>query len=61
MILTDGVVTTKTVFHHLDFAGMHFNGFTCGLLEDVATDWTKYHLVQTYLCIVGETGGKDFM
>lgn len=61
LIYPDGVEAADVVFHHPDFAGIHFTGST-GVFQSI---WQKIgsniHLYKTYPRIVGETGGKDFI
>lgn len=61
LIYVDGPTTGEVIFHHPDFAGIHFTGST-GVFQSM---WKKIgeniHRYRTYPRIVGETGGKDFV
>ena len=61
MILTDPAKTTKTVFEHPDFAGIHFTGSTFVFKNIWAQIGKNIHRYKSYPRIVGETGGKDFI
>ena len=61
LVYVDGPTTGEVIFHHPDFAGIHFTGST-GVFQSM---WKKIgeniHRYRTYPRIVGETGGKDFV
>ena len=61
MILTDPAKTTKTVFEHPDFAGIHFTGSTFVFKNIWEQIGKNIHRYKSYPRIVGETGGKDFI
>jgi 1-pyrroline-5-carboxylate dehydrogenase len=61
MITVEGKDAGDVIFHHPDFAGLHFTGSTAvfkHLWKEIGTNVEKY---KTYPRIVGETGGKDFV
>jgi 1-pyrroline-5-carboxylate dehydrogenase len=54
-------VAGEVIFHHPDFAGLHFTGSTGvfqRLWQTIGNNLPKY---KSYPRIVGETGGKDFV
>ena len=61
MVSGDPVMITDTCLASRDFSGLHFTGST-HVFKDI---WKKIgsniHNYKTYPCIVGETGGKDFI
>ena len=61
VIFTEPVMTSKIIFEHRDFAGVHFTGSTKvfkSIWKDIGININKY---RSYPRIVGETGGKDFI
>ena len=61
VIFTEPEMTSKIVFEHGDFAGVHFTGSTKvfrSIWENIGNNINKY---KSYPRIVGETGGKDFI
>jgi len=61
LIYPSGPDAADVVFHHPDFAGIHFTGST-GVFQDIwKTIGNNIHRYKTYPRIVGETGGKDFI
>lgn len=61
LVYTGGKETADVVFHHRDFAGLHFTGSTAvfnSMWETIAANMGKY---KSYPRIVGETGGKDYV
>src|ERR1700744_4911332 len=61
LIYVDGPVAGEVIFHHPDFAGIHFTGSTAVFQNIWKTIGTNIHKYKTYPRIVGETGGKDFV
>lgn len=61
MIITDPEETSKIVFDHKEFAGLHFTGSTFVFKEMWKTIGGNIHKYRNYPRIVGETGGKDFI
>jgi 1-pyrroline-5-carboxylate dehydrogenase len=61
LMYVDGQVAGEVIFHHPDFAGLHFTGSTGvfqRLWQTIGNNLPKY---KSYPRIVGETGGKDFV
>ena len=61
VIFTEPEMTSKIVFEHGDFAGVHFTGSTKifrSIWKNIGNNINKY---KSYPRIVGETGGKDFI
>ena len=61
VIFTEPEMTSKIVFEHEDFAGVHFTGSTKifrSIWKNIGNNINKY---KSYPRIVGETGGKDFI
>ena len=61
LIYVDGPTTGDKIFHHADFAGLHFTGSTGvfkSMWKTIGANITRY---KSYPRIVGETGGKDFI
>ncbi|MFM2268127.1 MAG: L-glutamate gamma-semialdehyde dehydrogenase [Bacteroidota bacterium] len=61
LIYGDGPTIGNVIFHHKDFAGLHFTGSTAvfrSLWKTIGENLDKY---VSYPRIVGETGGKDFI
>ena len=61
VIYTDPVMTSKTIFKHPDFAGLHFTGSTKVFKNIWKIIGNNIQLYKNYPRIVGETGGKDFI
>ena len=61
VIYTDPVMTSKIIFSHYEFAGLHFTG-SSKVFKDIWMNIGKnIHNYKNYPRIVGETGGKDFI
>jgi 1-pyrroline-5-carboxylate dehydrogenase len=61
LIYVSGPDAGEVIFHHPDFAGIHFTGST-GVFQDIwKTIGNNIHKYRSYPRIVGETGGKDFI
>lgn len=61
LIFVEGSDAGDVVFHHPDFAGLHFTGST-GVFQHLwKTIGENIHKYRSYPRIVGETGGKDFV
>ena len=61
VIYTDPVMTSKIIFAHHEFAGLHFTG-SSKVFKDIWGNIGKnIHNYKNYPRIVGETGGKDFI
>ncbi len=61
VIYTDPVMTSKIIFSHYEFAGLHFTG-SSKVFKDIWGNIGKnIHNYKNYPRIVGETGGKDFI
>lgn len=61
LVHVSGPVAGEAIFHHKDFAGIHFTGSTGvfrQIWQTIGSNLPKY---RTYPRIVGETGGKDFV
>lgn len=61
LVYTGGKETADVIFHHRDFAGLHFTGSTAvfnSMWKTIAANMGKY---KSYPRIVGETGGKDYV
>lgn len=61
LVYVDGSTAGDIIFHHPDFAGLHFTGSTGvfqNLWKTIGENISKY---RSYPRIVGETGGKDFV
>jgi len=61
VIYTEPVMTSKIVFTHRDFAGLHFTGSTKVFKDIWSTIGANIHTYKNYPRIVGETGGKNFI
>ena len=61
VIFTEAKMTSKIVFNHYDFAGLHFTGSTQVFKNIWKTIGNNINLYRNYPRIVGETGGKDFI
>ena len=61
VIYTDPVMTSKIIFSHREFAGVHFTGSTKVFKDIWKTIGNNIHMYKNYPKIVGETGGKDFI
>jgi 1-pyrroline-5-carboxylate dehydrogenase len=61
LVYVSGPVAGDVIFHHPDFAGIHFTGST-GVFQGIwKTIGDNIHNYRSYPRIVGETGGKDFI
>src|SRR5690606_16314475 len=61
LVYVSGTEAGDVIFKHPDFAGIHFTGST-GVFEDIwKTIGENIHLYKTYLRIVVETVGIDFI
>lgn len=61
LVYAGGKETADVIFHHRDFAGLHFTGSTAvfnSMWKTIAANMGKY---KSYPRIVGETGGKDYL
>lgn len=61
LVFVSGQDAGKVIFHHKDFAGLHFTGGTNTfntIWKTIAGNIDQY---RSYPRIVGETGGKDFV
>ena len=61
VIYSDPVKTSKIIFSHSDFAGLHFTGSTEVFKNIWKTIGQNINIYKNYPRIVGETGGKDFI
>jgi 1-pyrroline-5-carboxylate dehydrogenase len=61
LIYPSGPDAADVVFHHRDFAGIHFTGSTEVFQNIWQTIGNNIHKYRSYPRIVGETGGKDFI
>ena len=61
VIYTEPVMTSKIVFSHHDFAGLHFTGSSKVFKDIWKTIGQNIHSYKNYPRVVGETGGKDFI
>jgi 1-pyrroline-5-carboxylate dehydrogenase len=61
LIYVDGPVAGEVIFHHHDFAGIHFTGSTKVFTEIWKTIGDNLAGYKSFPRIVGETGGKNFM
>lgn len=61
LVYVDGPTVGDVVFHHPDFAGLHFTGSTGVFQRLWKTIGDNIAHYKTYPRIVGETGGKDFV
>ena len=61
IIYTEPKMTSKVVFNHFDFAGLHFTGSTQVFKDIWKTIGNNINLYKNFPRIVGETGGKDFI
>ncbi|MBX2944128.1 MAG: L-glutamate gamma-semialdehyde dehydrogenase [Cyclobacteriaceae bacterium] len=61
LVYTSGPVTGDVIFHHKDFAGIHFTGSTNVFQTIWKTIGDNIFKYKSYPRIVGETGGKDFI
>lgn len=61
LVYVDGPTAGSIIFHHPDFAGIHFTGST-GVFQHIwKTIGENIFKYKSYPRIVGETGGKDFV
>lgn len=61
LVYVSGPVAGDVIFAHPDFAGIHFTG-SSGVFNDIwKTIGNNINSYKSYLRIVGETGGKDFI
>ena len=61
LVHVSGPLAGDAIFHHKDFAGIHFTGSTGvfrHIWQTIGNNLPKY---RSYPRIVGETGGKDFV
>ena len=61
LVAADGLLTSQTLLHHRDLAGVNFTGSTPtfqAIYKGVAENIAGY---RSYPRLVGETGGKDFV
>lgn len=61
LVFVDGKTAGEEIFHHPDFAGIHYTGSTevfRTIWQKVSENLMKY---KSYPRLVGETGGKDFV
>jgi 1-pyrroline-5-carboxylate dehydrogenase len=61
LIYVDGLAAGEEIFHHHDFAGIHFTGSTKVFTEIWKTIGNNLSHYKSFPRIVGETGGKNFM
>ncbi len=61
VIYTDPIMTSKIIFSHRDFAGLHFTGSTQVFKNIWKTIGNNINNYKNYPKIIGETGGKDFI
>lgn len=61
LIYPSGPDAADVIFHHKDFAGIHFTGSTEVFQNIWQTIGNNIHKYKSYPRIVGETGGKDFI
>ncbi|MDX2250355.1 MAG: L-glutamate gamma-semialdehyde dehydrogenase [Bacteroidia bacterium] len=61
LVYADGPEAGNVVFHHPDFAGLHFTGSTGVFRHLWKTIGENIAIYKTYPRIVGETGGKDYI
>jgi 1-pyrroline-5-carboxylate dehydrogenase len=61
LVYVDGPTVGEVVFHHPDFAGLHFTGSTGVFQHMWSTIGNNIFKYKSYPRIVGETGGKDFV
>ncbi len=61
LINVDGPLAGEVIFHHADFAGLHFTGSTKVFKQLWQTIGNNIDTYRSYPRIVGETGGKDFI
>ena len=61
VIYTDPVMTSKIIFKHSDFSGLHFTGSTKVFKNIWSMIGKNINIYKSYPRIVGETGGKDFI
>lgn len=61
LIYADGPTVGDVVFHHREFAGLHFTGSTGVFQHMWKTIGQNIHKYRSYPRVVGETGGKDFI
>ncbi|MEZ4773521.1 MAG: L-glutamate gamma-semialdehyde dehydrogenase [Bacteroidia bacterium] len=61
LVYADGPEAGEVVFHHPDFAGLHFTGSTGVFRHLWKTIGENIATYKTYPRIVGETGGKDYI
>ncbi len=61
LVYVSGPDAGEIIFHHPDFAGIHFTGSTAVFQDIWKTIGNNIHKYKTYPRIVGETGGKDFI
>jgi 1-pyrroline-5-carboxylate dehydrogenase len=61
MIMGDPAAISNEMYHHKEFAGIHFTGSTAvfkNIWKSIGNNMDQYN---SYPRIVGETGGKDFI
>lgn len=61
LVFVDGPTAGDVIFHHPDFAGIHFTGSTSVFQRLWSTIGQQIATYKSYPRIVGETGGKDFV
>jgi 1-pyrroline-5-carboxylate dehydrogenase len=61
VIYTDPIMTSKIIFSHSEFAGVHFTGSTTVFKDIWKIIGKNINTYKNYPKIVGETGGKDFI
>lgn len=61
LIYVSGPDAGEVIFHHPDFAGIHFTGSTAVFQDIWRTIGNNIYKYKSYPRIVGETGGKDFI
>ncbi|MBJ04313.1 MAG: 1-pyrroline-5-carboxylate dehydrogenase [Flavobacteriales bacterium] len=61
VIYTEPKMTSKIIFNHHDFAGLHFTGSTQVFKSIWKTIGSNIYNYKNFPRIVGETGGKDFI
>tara|TARA_B100000902_G_C27285627_1_gene904261 strand:+ start:337 stop:1965 length:1629 start_codon:yes stop_codon:yes gene_type:complete len=61
VIYTDPIMTSKIIFSHPEFAGVHFTGSTTVFKDIWKIIGNNINTYKNYPKIVGETGGKDFI
>ena len=61
VIYTDPIMTSKIIFSHPEFSGVHFTGSTTVFKDIWKIIGNNINTYKNYPKIVGETGGKDFI